>query len=69
MLHFCGNVLEVQGTDGKSSLVMSSAAHSSFTAAQLGTLASCVDRVLHSDISNIERVGGGSVRCCLAELF
>jgi hypothetical protein len=47
---------------------MSSAAHASFTEAQRATLASCA-RLVHAPIPTIEKLGGGSVRCMLAEVF
>jgi hypothetical protein len=32
-------------------------------------LAACVDRIVAVPVPTIERLGGGSVRCMLAEIF
>lgn len=34
-----------------------------------GVLESCVDQVVAADVATLERIGGGSVRCMVAELF
>ena len=34
-----------------------------------GVLESCVDQVVAAKVPTLERLGGGSVRCMLAELF
>ena len=47
---------------------MSSAAHAAFTAEQRKVLASFA-KLVHAPIPTIERLGGGSVRCMLAEVF
>jgi hypothetical protein len=65
---FAGNVLEVLNRKGERLIAMSSAAHASFTEAQRATLASCA-RLVHAPIPTIEKLGGGSVRCMLAEVF
>eukprot|EP00698_Gefionella_okellyi_P019587 TRINITY_DN6021_c0_g1_i2.p1 TRINITY_DN6021_c0_g1~~TRINITY_DN6021_c0_g1_i2.p1 ORF type:complete len:309 (-),score=43.99 TRINITY_DN6021_c0_g1_i2:194-1120(-) len=69
MAQFCGNVLELRTTRGGSVLAMSSAAYEGFTAEQREVLLKHVDSLVHSDIATIETVGGGSVRCLIAELF
>lgn len=63
MRQFCGNVLEVEA-----GVVMSTRAYDAFTAAQRAIL-SRNRPLLHSDISAIEKLGGGSARCMLAEIF
>jgi hypothetical protein len=73
--HFCGNILELRGVaegdsqQEQSVLFMSSTAYHNFTEEQRQTLAKCVDKIVHVDISLIQSVGGGGVRSCLAELF
>jgi len=67
--HFCGNVIEVHSADGSSNMVMSSAAYNGFTEEQRARMLQHVDRIVHADISLIEELGGGSVRCTIAEIF
>lgn len=66
---FCGNVIELESFFGEQMLVMSTAAHDAFTEKQRETLLGGVTRLVHADISTIERIGGGGVRCTIAELF
>ncbi len=65
---FCGNVLSLTNDTGEALFVMSDAAHRAFTPGQLACLATH-GRVLSSELSAFERVGGGSARCLIAELF
>ena len=68
--HFAGNMLCLAFTSGQRLLVMSNAANSSLTAAQRKQIEldfGC--RILSSAIPTIERLGGGSARCMLAEVF
>lgn len=67
MNHFCGNVLELQGRNG-AILAMSSTAFDNFSAEQREVLERYA-KIVHSPIPTIERLGGGSVRCMIAELF
>ena len=67
---FCGNVLELSGGFGERLLVMSSQAHAAFGEEGRAELVEHGNvRLLHSDVRTIERYGGGSVRCAIAELF
>jgi hypothetical protein len=65
---FCGNVLSLTNDRGEALFVMSAAAHRALTSEQLAAL-SANGRVLCSELSAFERVGGGSARCLIAELF
>jgi len=65
----CGNALEVIGTGGEKMLVMSSAAHKALTPAQLKTIHSYYQTIIHNDLKTLERYGGGSARCMLMEIF
>ena len=66
---FAGNLLEVRTPEGPL-WVMSTAAHRALSAKQRTTLLSVPDmRILHTDLSTIERYGGGSARCMLGEVF
>lgn len=70
---FAGNMLELGTWDealGDSRvLVMSEAARRSLSAEKYARLSGCTDTVLAVPIPTIERLGGGSVRCMLAEVF
>lgn len=65
---FAGNILEVKSITGKPYIVMSSRAYDNFTAEQLSQLHSW-GQIIHSSLDIIERGGGGSARCMLAEVF
>ena len=67
MHHFAGNMLELHNNRGEQLLVMSTTAHQSLTSEQLATLSKHT-RIICPDIHTIEKVGGGSARCMLAEL-
>ena len=72
MRGFAGNVLELRVSDEaaatRSVLVMSAQARATLSAAQWGRLSDAADRVLVVGVPNIEMLGGGSVRCMLAEV-
>jgi hypothetical protein len=65
---FAGNMLQVLGKDDHRFLVMSETAYKSLTAEQLVTIES-ESEIIKSDISTIETLGGGSVRCMMGEVF
>lgn len=65
---FAGNMLQVRGSEGQSLIVMSRAAFNSLTAEQKDRLGKHGELV-HSDISTIETLGGGSARCMMTEVF
>ena len=71
--HFAGNMLELGTWDealGDSRvLVMSEAARRSLKAEKYARLSGCTDAVVAVPIPTIERLGGGSVRCMIAEVF
>ena len=70
---FAGNMLELGTWDealGDSRvLVMSDAARKALKPDTYARLSGCTDTVLAVPIPTIERLGGGSVRCMLAEVF
>jgi hypothetical protein len=68
MNHFAGNMLQVQNNEGQSFLVMSSQAYNSLEKNQIMELEK-FNPILHSSLNNIEKNGGGSARCMLAEVF
>ncbi|WP_378177716.1 citrulline utilization hydrolase CtlX [Aquimarina sp. SS2-1] len=66
--NFAGNMLQVVGADEKRYLVMSSAAYQSLSKDQISKIEKhCA--ILHSDLETIEKLGGGSARCMMAEVF
>lgn len=68
MSAFCGNVLELQNSNGECFLAMSQTAHDNFTPEQRAVL-SKDKSLLAFSIPTIETIGGGSVRCMLGENF
>ncbi len=68
MNHFAGNMLQVKNKYGKKFLVMSSQAYEALTDEQIEQLAS-FDPIIHSPLDTIEKNGGGSARCMMAEVF
>ncbi|MEM7297810.1 MAG: arginine deiminase-related protein [Bacteroidota bacterium] len=65
---FAGNMLQVVGKDEQRLVVMSSAAFHSLSEDQIQRL-EAHGKILHSDIHTIEKLGGGSARCMMAEVF
>lgn len=67
------NILQLTGKDAageaSSVLVMSESARQGLGGAQLERLTAKVGAVVVAPVPTIERVGGGSVRCMLAEVF
>jgi hypothetical protein len=66
---FAGNMLELRGVDGARVLAVSQRAVASLSPATRERLADCVDRIVVVPVPTVEDVGGGSVRCMLAEIF
>ena len=69
---FAGNMLELATWDealgDTSVLVMSATARAALAAPVIERLSGCVDAMLAVPVPTIERIGGGSVRCMLAEV-
>lgn len=66
--NFAGNALEVIDGEGRCRWAMSTRAHDALTPEQRSVL----ERegvIIHSPISTVESIGGGSVRCMIAENF
>lgn len=68
MLDFCANLLEVGVGGGASAIVLSARAHQSLHPDQRERLLSCGAFAI-APIPTVENVGGGSVRCMIAEIF
>lgn len=69
MSSFCGNVLEVVDGRGLPALSMSTQALNAFSRDQKQVLLKHVASFVHAPINTLEQIGGGGVRCTLAELF
>jgi hypothetical protein len=67
--YFAGNMLQLRNNDDETVLVMSEAAYTSLTKEQLKKLNKYNDHLLEVAIPTIEKVGGGSARCMLAEVY
>ena len=66
--NFAGNVLQVLGKEDKRYLVMSSSAFNTLSEQQKKRIQNHCE-ILHSDLTTIETLGGGSARCMMAEVF
>ena len=69
VINFCGNCIEVRDRENNKILLMSSRAYSNFSKKNLLELSSFYPKILHTNLTNIENVGGGSLRCMILELF
>src|SRR5690606_6238194 len=65
---FAGNMLEVLGNNDKRLLVMSKQAKDSLSEEQISQISKHTN-ILAIPIPTIEKYGGGSVRCMMAEIF
>jgi len=68
MSRFAGNALELRGARGRVVLAMSERAYASLGEEARNTIGGCVDEVVRVGVPTIEDIGGGSVRCMLAEV-
>jgi hypothetical protein len=67
--HFAGNLLELRTGNGDTCVAMSQSACDALNAVQRERLQQLAGPLLVAPIPTIERLGGGSVRCMLAEVF
>jgi hypothetical protein len=68
MCRFAGNMLQVKNNEGKPFLVLSESACNSLTGNQINQL-SAYNEIIRIAVPCIEKKGGGSVRCMMAEIF
>jgi len=68
MNNFAGNVIEVENGKGESHIIMSDSAYKALDHKQLDSISS-VANILTIPLRTIERYGGGSARCMVAEIF
>eukprot|EP00736_Rhodelphis_marinus_P000152 Rmarinus@m.17435 len=69
LLKFCGNIIEVRTRNMRPAFVMSTQAFEAFRSDQLDLLQMGDTQLIHADVSMLEKLGGGGVRCTIAELF
>ena len=65
MKAFAGNMIQLQSEDDQKYLVMSDRAYSALDIDQKKTILK-YNQIIHSDVSTIENIGGGSARCMIA---
>ncbi len=68
MQNFAGNMLELKTQLSKSILVMSASAYNSLTQLQKDIISN-FSEIVPLNVNTIEKIGGGSVRCMIAEIF
>lgn len=68
MDRMAGNILEVRSVNGDAKIIMSQTAFHAFTPEQRQQL-SQFGELVTVNINTIEKLGGGSARCMLAEIF
>lgn len=66
--HFAGNMLQVCSKSGKKLIVMSQSAYNCLESDQRDVLSEH-GKIIYSDLTTIETLGGGSARCMMAEIF
>ncbi len=68
MKKFCANIIEVRNSDNQNLLIMSETAKDAFTDEQKKVLEKHC-KIISSPLTTIEKTGGGSARCMIAEIF
>src|SRR5690606_15249765 len=68
MLQFCGNILELKNKEDETLIVLSEQAFNAFSEEQKEQLRS-FGKLIPIPIYTIEKYGGGSIRCMIAEVF
>ena len=69
MASMCGNIMELEDGRGLPVMAMSTQAYSAFTPEQQQEMRKHVAALHHAPLDTIEYIGGGGVRCSLAELL
>ena len=65
---FLGNALQLHNNEGQKLVVMSTKAYKSMDEEQKKII-SKTSKLVHCDVDTIENLGGGGVRCMIAEIF
>ena len=66
--NFAGNMLQIKNKKNKKFLVMSKSAYDSLSKEQVKLITS-YNEIIYSNLETIEKLGGGSARCMIAENF
>ena len=66
---YCGNMLEIKNKKDELLLLMSKSANHALTQKQKDILQEFYTKLLVVDLKNIEKIGGGSARCMVQELY
>jgi len=69
MQRFAGNMLALRNQNGQPLVAMSQTAFDALQPAQRSRLEALGGQLIIAAIPTIERLGGGSVRCMIAEIF
>jgi len=65
---FAGNALQLKNKEGRKFLIISESAKNSLSESQIDIIERSSE-IISVDISTIQKYGGGSVRCMMAEIF
>lgn len=68
MHSFAGNMLQVENAEGQKFLILSKTAYSSLSEEQKARILP-YNQMIPVEIPTIEKIGGGSARCMMAEIF
>ena len=66
---YCGNMLEIKNKKDELLLLMSQSANHALTDRQKEALQEFYTKLVIVDLANIEKIGGGSARCMVQELY
>ncbi len=66
--NFAGNMLELKNKDGEPLIVLSQTAYNCLNSNQINAIKK-YGKLLPLKVDTIEKIGGGSVRCMIAEIF
>lgn len=68
MTSMCGNMIQVMNKDNEECIILSAAAKKGLTPEHRAELMKHY-KLVSSDIKTIEKIGGGSARCMVAEIY
>jgi hypothetical protein len=69
MQAFAGNLIELATRDGNLVVAMSATAHQALNTEQRSVIETLSGQIVRTPVPTIETLGGGSVRCMIAEVF
>jgi hypothetical protein len=68
MKNFAGNMIQLKNVEGEKFLIMSESAYKSLNMKQIEIIENHCN-IIYASLETIEKYGGGSARCMIAELF